>query len=132
MYGDAWLDTRYAAVVEAFNASALPALMCVFRNDNRWDTSNVLFENGVIRLYSKRQHSPEMSYIDWGLSMLKAAAIASRPTDEPWDLSQLYEGLSVAGRLGGYEVTQRFCEIGSFGGLDETNRMLSTFPTRSD
>jgi NDP-sugar pyrophosphorylase family protein len=131
-YGDAWLDTPYGAVVEAFNASGLPALMCVFRNDNRWDTSNVLFENRVIRLYSKRQRLPEMRYIDWGLGMLKAAVVASRPTDDPWDLSQLYEELSVAGRLAGYEVTQRFYEIGSLEGLAETNRLLSTFPTQSN
>jgi NDP-sugar pyrophosphorylase family protein len=131
-YGDAWLDTSYAAVVEAFHASGLPALMCVFRNNNRWDTSNVVFENGLIRLYSKRQRLPEMSYIDWGLGMLKASVVASRPADEAWDLSYLYEELSVAGRLAGHEVTKRFYEIGSFEGLAETNRLLSTFPTQSD
>jgi NDP-sugar pyrophosphorylase family protein len=47
IYGDAWLDTSYSAVVEAFQASDLPALMCVYRNENRWDTSNVEFGNGV-------------------------------------------------------------------------------------
>jgi N-acetyl-alpha-D-muramate 1-phosphate uridylyltransferase len=131
-YGDAWLDTPYAAVVEAFHASGLPALMCVFRNENRWDTSNVVFENGVIRFYSKRHRLPEMRYIDWGLGMLNAAVVASRPTDETWDISQLHEELSVTGRLAGYEVAQRFYEIGSFEGLTETNRVLSTFPAESN
>jgi NDP-sugar pyrophosphorylase family protein len=123
-YCDSWLDAPYAPVVEAFRASGLPALMCVFRNENRWDTSNVVFENGVIRLYSKRQRLPEMCYVDWGLGMLNAAVLASRPIDEPWDLSELYEELSVAGRLAGYEVAQRFYEIGSLAGLSETDRLL--------
>ena len=123
-YGDAWLDTPYGAVVEAFHASGLPAMMCVFRNENRWDMSNVVFEKGVIRLYSKTRRLSEMRHIDWGLGMLKAAVLATRPIDEPWDLSELYEELSVAGRLAGYEVAQRFYEIGSLAGLAETDRLL--------
>jgi NDP-sugar pyrophosphorylase family protein len=123
-YGDAWLDTPYGAVVEAFHASGLPAMMCVFRNENRWDMSNVVFENGVIRLYSKTRRLSEMRHIDWGLGMLKGAVLATRPIDEPWDLSELYEELSVAGRLAGYEVAQRFYEIGSLAGLTETDRLL--------
>ena len=123
-YGDAWLDTSYGAVVEAFHASGVQALMCVFRNENRWDTSNVVFENGVIRLYSKTRRLSEMHHIDWGLGMLKAAVLVPRPADEPWDLSELYEELSAAGRLAGYEVARRFYEIGSLAGLAETDRLL--------
>jgi NDP-sugar pyrophosphorylase family protein len=126
IYCDSWLDAPYAPVVEAFHASGQPALMCVFRNDNRWGASNVYFENGVIRYYSKKFHVPEMRYIDWGLGMLKAAAVATRPTDKPWDLAELYEELSTSDRLAGYEMTQRFYEIGSFEGLAETNRLLWT------
>jgi N-acetyl-alpha-D-muramate 1-phosphate uridylyltransferase len=123
-YGDAWLDTPYDAVVEAFHARRLEALMCVFRNVDRWDTSNVVFENGMIRLYSKRRRLSGMRHIDWGLGMLKAAVLAKRPIDEPWDLSELYEELSAAGHLAGYEVAQRFYEIGSLAGLAETDRLL--------
>jgi hypothetical protein len=47
--------------------------------------------------------------------MLKAGVVAARPVDEPWDLGELYEELSTAERLAGYEMTRRFYEIGSFG-----------------
>jgi N-acetyl-alpha-D-muramate 1-phosphate uridylyltransferase len=86
-YCDSWLDAPYAPVVEAFRASGQPALMCVYRNDNRWDASNVQFEDGIIRRYSKRLRVSEMHHIDWGLGMLKASAAAAWPTDEPWDLA---------------------------------------------
>jgi NDP-sugar pyrophosphorylase family protein len=125
-YCDSWLDAPYAPVVEASHASGRPALMCVFRNENRWDASNVQFENGVIRCYSKKFRLPAMHHIDWGLGMLKASAVATRPLDEPWDLAELYEELSTSGRLAGYEMTRRFYEIGSFEGLAETNRLLHT------
>jgi hypothetical protein len=41
---------------------------------------------------------------------------------------EFYEELSNAGHLAGYKMTHRFYEIGSFEGLAETNRLLSTSP----
>jgi NDP-sugar pyrophosphorylase family protein len=125
-YCDSWLDAPYAPVVAAFRASGQPALMCVYRNDNRWDASNVEFANGIIRRYSKKRGVPAMRHIDWGLGMLKASAVAARPVGEAWDLAEFYGELSNAGRLAGYEMTRRFYEIGSFEGLMETSRLFST------
>jgi len=125
-YCDSWLDAPYAPVVKAFHASGRPALMCVFRNENRWDASNVHFESGVIRCYSKKFRLPQMHHIDWGLGILRASAVATRPSEKRWDLAELYEELATSGRLAGYEMTRRFYEIGSFEGLAETNRLLRT------
>lgn len=124
-YCDSWLDASYAPVVEAFHSSRRPALMCVFRNENRWDASNVHFENDVIRRYSKKFRLPEMRHIDWGLGMLSASTVAARPMGKTWDLAELYEELSASGDLAGYEMTHRFYEIGSFEGLAETSRLLA-------
>jgi len=123
-YCDSWLDAPYAPVVKAFHSTSQPALLCVFRNENRWDASNVRFENDIIRCYSKKVRLPGMHYIDWGLGILKARVVASRPIDETWDLGELYEELSISGQLAGYEMARRFYEIGSFEGLAETNRLL--------
>jgi NDP-sugar pyrophosphorylase family protein len=124
MYGDSWLDIRYAPVVEAFRASGQPALMTVFRNEGQWDTSNVWYEDGRIRLYSKRDHVPQMRHIDWGLGIVRADALAARPASESFDLADVYSDLSRAGKLAGYEVTTRFYEIGSAEGLKETDALL--------
>jgi NDP-sugar pyrophosphorylase family protein len=124
MYGDSWLDTVYAPVVEAFRQSGQPALMTVFRNEGQWDTSNVWFEDGRVRLYDKRARLPQMHHIDWGLTMVRADALAPRPADEPFDLGDVYSELSRAGGLAGYEVTTRFYEIGSVEGLRETDALL--------
>ena len=126
MYGDSWLDTAYAPVVEAFRQSGQPALMTVFRNKGQWDTSNVWFEDGRIRLYDKRERLPQMQHIDWGLGMIRSEALASRPADQPFDLGDFYSDLSRAGKLAGYEVTTRFYEIGSIEGLRETDALLRT------
>ena len=126
IYGDSWLDTPYGPVVEAFRKSGQPALMTVFRNEGQWDTSNVWFEDGRIRLYDKRERLPQMRYIDWGLGLMRAEVLAERPANEPFDLGDVYSDLSRQGRLAGYEIATRFYEIGSAEGLKETDALLRT------
>ncbi len=65
LYGDSYLPIDYQAVATHFRASGKPALMTVFRNDDAWDRSNVWFEEGILRLYSKTERHPKMHYIDY-------------------------------------------------------------------
>jgi NDP-sugar pyrophosphorylase family protein len=124
MYGDSWLDTAYAPIVEAFRRSGKPALMTVFRNEGQWDASNVWCENGEIRRYDKRERLPQMHHIDWGLSLVSALLLAEQPADAAFDLADVYAGLSRRGQLAGYEMFTRFYEIGSMEGLRETDGLL--------
>lgn len=124
MYGDSWLDTAFAPIVAAFRKSGKPALMTVFRNEGRWDVSNIWYENDVIRRYNKVDRVAQMQYIDWGLSIVKADLLARQPADTAFDLATVYGGLARSGELAGYEVGTRFYEIGSIGGLRETDALL--------
>ena len=128
MYGDSWLDTFFAPIVTAFHDSGRPALMTVFRNEGRWDVSNVWYENGVIRLHDKAARVPQMQHIDWGLSVVKADLLKQQPADTAFDLAEIYQDLSRRGQLAGYEVTTRFYEIGSIEGLRETDALLRKQP----
>jgi NDP-sugar pyrophosphorylase family protein len=125
MYGDSYLDIAFEPVYEAFLAAKLPALMTVFRNSGKWDTSNVEFTEGVIRRHDKVHRTPAMQYIDFGLGVFKASAFAGYATDTPFDLSRLYSTLAEGGQLAGYEAPARFYEIGSPAGLAETTAHLA-------
>lgn len=124
LYGDAYLPIDYQEVATHFRTSAKPALMTVFRNDNAWDRSNVWFEQGTLRRYSKTERLPQMRHIDYGLTICSRPIFAEYPTDEPFDLALVFERLSQRGELAGYEVYQRFYEIGSPQGLEELDRLL--------
>lgn len=119
LYGDSYLDFDYEAAIAAFRASGRPALMTVFRNEGRWDTSNVIFAGGRVRRYDKRNRVPEMAYIDYGFSVLRAASLEELPADEPADLADVLRDLAAAGDLAGFEVRERFYEVGSPEGLEE-------------
>jgi NDP-sugar pyrophosphorylase family protein len=125
LYGDSYLPVDYQAVGRAFEEACKPALMAVFANSDAWDKSNVWFDNGKIRLYSKRQKLPEMRYIDYGLIICSRQIFDDSPSDVPFDLADTLENLSRKGELAGHEVFQRFYEIGSPAGLAELNRLLS-------
>ena len=119
MYGDSWLPIDFGAVQGSFFASALPALMVVLHNGDRWDKSNVLFRDGRIIEYNKRSPLPEMAHIDYGVGVLSAAVLEGYSDDQPIDLADIYHSLSLRGDLAGIEVTERFYEIGSHEGLNE-------------
>jgi N-acetyl-alpha-D-muramate 1-phosphate uridylyltransferase len=119
-YGDSYLPIDFSAVERDFLASGRPALMTVLKNADQWDKSNVLFCDGRIAEYNKQAPRPEMAYIDYGLGVLSASVFENVPVDQPFDLADIYHGLSIRGLLAGREVFERFYEIGSRKGLDET------------
>ena len=124
LYGDSYLDCDYQAARQALDASGKLALMTVFRNENRWDPSNVVFQDGQILRYDKRKRTPDMQYLDYGLGLFQAVAFQRYAGRERFDLADVYADLLAAGQLAGFEVTQRFYEIGSPAGLEETRRLL--------
>jgi N-acetyl-alpha-D-muramate 1-phosphate uridylyltransferase len=124
LYGDSYLDVTLAPIELSFRQQKLPALMTVFRNEGRWDTSNVLFDGGRIVAHDKSAPHPDMRHIDYGLGILTTDALAAHSPDRSFDLSEVYTALAASGRLAAYEVTQRFYEIGTPSGLAETEQYL--------
>lgn len=125
LYGDSYLPCDFRAVQNFFLQCGNPALMTVLRNDNRWDKSNVLFRDGCIVEYNKRARRPEMAHIDYGLGILSADVLAHYRESEAFDLAEVYHELSLANRLAGFEVRDRFYEIGSLQGLKEAEAYFS-------
>lgn len=123
-YGDSYLTIELSPVEEAFRASRKPALMCFMKNQGRWDRSNVSASNGQLGAYNKRNPSPSMEYIDYGLSVLTARTFQGSWNLEAFDLADLFHDLAERGELAGKEVFDRFHEIGSKEGLAETEKLL--------
>jgi NDP-sugar pyrophosphorylase family protein len=128
-YGDSFLPIDFAAVWDRFASCGRPALMTVFRNDSKWDTSNVVVQDGAVVLYDKHhktQPASAFSHIDYGLSALERRVVREQiPPGLVSDLAALFHELSLRGQLASFEVTQRFYEIGSLAGLEDFSRWLA-------
>ena len=126
LYGDSYLPVEYRPVAEFFRRSGKLGLMTVYRNEGRYDISNVVFRDGEIAVYDKKNRSPEMRHIDYGLSLFKAPVFESYATDRPFDLTEVMGKLVRERQLAGYEVRERFYEIGSPTGLAELETLLQS------
>lgn len=123
MYGDSWLTEPLQPIWRAFLDSRKPALMTVYRNDNRWGASNVDYRRGSIVRYDNHP-CPAMHHIDYGLEALSADVLGRWSMPE-FDLSDVWSGLASHSLLAGYETSNRFYEIGSFSGLEETEAVVA-------
>jgi N-acetyl-alpha-D-muramate 1-phosphate uridylyltransferase len=124
LYGDSYLPIDYNAVGNHFLNSGNQGLMTVYKNQGLYDASNVWFEDGEIKLYNKKLKLPEMKHIDYGLGLFKASAFNDFSRDDVVDLSDVQKKLVSLNELCGYEMTNRFYEIGSPEGLLELNKFL--------
>ena len=120
LYGDSFLPVDFAPIEQAFFASKKAALMTVLKNGDRWDKSNVLYSAGQLLEYNKHAPRPEMAFIDYGLGVLSSCVLEESPAGQAFDLADVYHALSLKGQLAGYEVHERFYEMGSHIGLKET------------
>jgi NDP-sugar pyrophosphorylase family protein len=125
LYGDSYLPCSYGAVQDAFERAGTLGLMTVYQNEGRYDTSNVEFASGRIVAYDKQVRTPRMTYIDYGLSVFDARALDTVPDDRPTDLAAVYQTLLAKQQLAGCEIAERFYEIGSPDGLEDTRRFLA-------
>lgn len=125
LYGDSYLDTDYTAAVKAFEACGFEAMMCVFRNEGRWDHSNVRVSDDRVTFYSKHVPPGEADFIDYGLSAFRRAVIESyQDAPMPLDLAAVQRDLVGRDALAAFVVKERFYEVGKPEGLAELEAHL--------
>jgi N-acetyl-alpha-D-muramate 1-phosphate uridylyltransferase len=126
LYGDSYLPCDYHAVEEAFLRSGCEGLMTVYRNEGRFDTSNIEFDGHRIVRYDKKDRTPAMHHIDYGLEVFRREVFARLPEGQAIDLATVCQDLLRQGQLGAFEVHQRFYEVGSRDGIADTAGFLSS------
>jgi NDP-sugar pyrophosphorylase family protein len=124
LYGDSYLTAPFAPAAESFERSGRRGLMTVYRNEGLYDTSNVVFRDGQILIYDKKARLPEMRHIDYGLSLFRAPVFQEWPEGKCFDLADVMRQLVAQGDLAGFEVSERFYEIGSAAGLAGLEALL--------
>jgi N-acetyl-alpha-D-muramate 1-phosphate uridylyltransferase len=127
LYGDSYLPINYSTIQNAFQNINETALMTIYKNDNAFDTSNVNFENGKVKKYSKTPDSIEFRHIDFGLSIFNKSIFNRYSLNKNFDLSDVFSGLCKDNQLAAFEVKERFYEVGSVSGI----RDLSDYINRS-
>jgi NDP-sugar pyrophosphorylase family protein len=124
IYGDSYLPINFSIVEKFFLHSESSALMTVYENQGKFDFSNVEFIDGKIVDYEKGKSSDKMQHIDYGITYFNEIAFRPWVDQSSFDLSVVSHHLAREKQLDGFEVFERFYEIGSIGGIEEFSRYL--------
>ena len=128
LYGDSYLPCNYGDIQLKFEESKLPALMTVYRNKGKWDSSNVEIADDKIVRYNKKDRYPAMQFIDYGLGVFHPHVFQPMRDGDYFDLADIYRDLARENRLAAYLARERFYEIGSHEGLHELDEILGKYP----
>ncbi len=87
--------------------------MTILKNEDHYDKSNVVYQNGKLVLYDKYHSTQDMKYIDYGVSMLSKELVEDKSGESKFDLACILGEASRQQLLEAYVVQRRFYEIGS-------------------
>jgi N-acetyl-alpha-D-muramate 1-phosphate uridylyltransferase len=124
-YGDSYLPFDYSEPLRKLDTSDdCDGVMAIYRNDGRWDASNVQSDGSWVLRYEKGRRDELLDCIDYGATALRREVIATLPPDEPRGLDLVQSDLAKHKRLRAVLARERFYEIGSLDGLAELDRHL--------
>ena len=129
IYGDSYLPIDYSGVELEFLYSKNQALMTIYNNQNQFDASNVEYGDGKVINYEKGSAERKMTHIDYGLTYFREEAFLSMANELSFDLASICHLLAKDGKLDGFEVFERFYEIGSVKGIEELSEYLRKAPS---
>ena len=125
VYADSFMDVDYFQIMHRYFAgkpAGKKALMTVMENADRFDKSNVIFKDGEIKVYDKKNITREMTYIDYGIEIFSREvfeAFKKSSEEKAVDLSDIQRELVEKKRCAACEVHHRFYEIGTPASLAE-------------
>ena len=126
LYGDSLLPVDLLPIEDKFFQNDRTTLMAVIKNQDRWDKSNVEYSDGRVIHYNKKNPTKNMEFIDYGISVLNRNSFTDQKFGAIFDLADVYKDLSKQGNLLGYEVFDRFYEVGSIDGIRQTESYLKS------
>jgi len=122
--GDSYLAINYGEVIERYKLGNKLGLMVVYRNNDRYDKSNVTIADGLVTNYDRSGRIENMNYIDYGLSILDKKALKFVPQSKFFQLDEVYRDLVKRRELMAFETQVRFYEIGSVQGLEDFTKIV--------
>jgi len=119
MYGDSYLFLNFNHVMAFFESRNKLALMTVYKNYDRYDRSNTVIADNLVKRYSKQEKTEDMVYIDYGANIFRKEVLGMIPENKSYSLDNLFPRLIEQDELLAFEVKERFYEIGSPQGLKD-------------
>ena len=116
IYGDSYLNINYEEVYKKFLKKKKNFLITVFKNQNKYDKSNLFIKNNIVLEYNK--NSSLAKHIDYGLSCMNKK-IFRNISSKSFDLKKIIINQIEDNDISIYETKNRFYEIGNIKSLNQ-------------
>ncbi|RLF31559.1 MAG: nucleotidyl transferase [Thermoplasmata archaeon] len=126
MYGDSYLTVDYLKVYDFFKKHDRLGCMVVYKNNDKYDKSNLIVKNNMVVEYSKEKQSRDMIYIDYGTSILRKKSLEIIPPNTFYTTGEFFSNLIKQKQLLAYEVKKRFYHIGNPEALREFKEYIKS------
>jgi NDP-sugar pyrophosphorylase family protein len=117
IYGDSYPFLDFSNVLDYFHSKNKLALMTVYKNNNLYGSSNTIISGEMVTKYNKKEKTPEMTYIEYGVNLFRKDILKRIPDDSFYEMGGVFNSLIEENQLLSYEIKERFYEIGSPWGL---------------
>ena len=123
MYGDSYLTADLQKAYSFFKQNNKLGLMVVYKNNNRYDKSNIVTKDNMVLSYGEN----DATYIDYGTSILRKKTLEFIPKNTFFTTGDLFTKLIEEKELLSYEVKERFYHIGNPEALKEFRKYISHY-----
>ena len=120
MYGDTYLSVDYQKVYTFFSQNDKQGLMVVYKNNNKFDKSNISIENNMVTGYGEN----DAIYIDYGTSLLRKESLDIVPRNHMYSTGEFFSNLIKKNELLALETKERFYHIGNPEALEEFRNFI--------
>jgi len=128
LWGDSYVRLDYQKMWAQHKAAKNRLVtISLYRNNDQYDVSNILATNdGQVKLYDKNANLPKMQHIDAGVSVVDKRILAEGPSSRAFAIEDIFRKLSQQGKIAGFNITQRFFEVGSKQGLIDMRKFAES------
>jgi len=120
MYGDSYLSVDFQKAYSFFKEQDKQGLMVVYKNNNKYDKSNLIVEDNMVTKYGDKN----AVFIDYGTSILSKKALENVPKNTMFSTGDLFSNLIKKNDLLAYEAKERFYHIGNPEALEELRNYI--------
>ena len=93
LYGDSYVFVDFKKVYTYFSKQNKLALMTVYQNFDKFDSSNIIINNKLVTKYGGEK-TKETTYIDYGVSLFRKKTLKNIPTDAFYSTKDLFTNLT--------------------------------------
>ncbi len=119
MYGDSYVFVDFSKVYGFYKKNSKLVCMVVYKNENKYDKSNLIVENKRVVGHKDLDKKGEIKYIDYGTSLLNKKSLDFITENSFCSTEEFFKKMILKNELSAYEVKKRFYHIGNPKALEE-------------